>query len=110
MTDSYSERAHVGFRVGLTVLWTLALIAGISVGVLVLVPGVGDALQAVLTSTMEATGVFLAISVALVLLGLWGISSCYRNLRHSVDLIAEVDRARKETIQLESTRYMQQPK
>ena len=41
------------------------------------------------------------------MLGLWGISANNRNLKHAVDLIAQVDRARKETIQLESTRYMQ---
>ena len=46
----------------------------------------------------------------MILLGLWGISGSHRNLKHSVDLIAEVDRARKETIQLETTRYLSKGK
>lgn len=110
VAESYSRRAHVGARVALTVLWTIALIAGITVGILVLLPNLGAALQGILTSTIEATGIALAVSVALILVGLWGVSSSYRNLRHSVDLIAEVDRARKETIQLEGTRFLQPPK
>ena len=47
-----------------------------------------------------------SIAVALVMLGLWGIAANNRNMKHAVDMIAEVDRARKETIQLESTRFM----
>lgn len=105
---SFSQQAHVGLRVGLTVLWTIVFVAGLTILLLVSFPGLGETIQSAFTSTFASQSISLAVSVALVLLGLWGISSGYRNLRHSVNLIAEVDRARKETIQLESTRYMQQ--
>lgn len=106
----YSRQAHVGLRITLTVFWTFVFLVGLAIGLLLSVPGFADAVQRVFTSTIESTSVSLALAVGLVLLGLWGIASSHRNLRHSVDVIAEVDRARKETIQLESTRYMQQPK
>jgi len=107
MPDSYSVRARVGRRVALTVLWTIVFILGLAIGLLILVPGLADLVQQASASTLEAKSLAAAVSVAMVLVGLWGISASHRNLRHSVDLIAEVDRARKETIQLESTRYMQ---
>ncbi len=83
----------------------MLLIVGLTIGVLVLVPGIQDAIQK--ASGAVAGGAFaLSIAVALVMLGLWGIAANNRNMKHAVDMIAEVDRARKETIQLESTRFM----
>ncbi len=83
----------------------MLLIVGITIGVLVLVPGIQDAIQN--ASGAVAGGAFApSIAVALVMLGLWGIAANNRNLKHAVDMIAEVDRARKETIQLETTRYL----
>ena len=106
MATPLSTQARVGRRIVLTVLWTILLIVGVTIGLLVLVPGIQDSIQH--ASRAVAGGAFaLAIAVALIMLGLWGISANNRNLKHAVDLIAQVDRARKETIQLESTRYMQ---
>ncbi|OGS60270.1 MAG: hypothetical protein A3K59_10380 [Euryarchaeota archaeon RBG_19FT_COMBO_69_17] len=105
-----ASNARVGVRIALTVLWTFVLIAGLTVSVLLAAPGIASAVQGALTATLASTGVAAAVAVGMVLLGLWGIASNHRNLKHAVALIAEVDRARKETIQLESTRYMQQPK
>src|SRR2546429_6224880 len=106
MATPLSTQARVGRRIVLTVLWTMLLIVGVTIGVLVLIPGIQDSIQR--ASGAVAGGAFaLSIAVALVMLGLWGISANNRNLKHAVDLIAQVDRARKETIQLESTRYMQ---
>ncbi len=100
-----SSQARVGRRIVLTVFWTMLLIVGITIGVLVLVPGIQDAIQK--ASGAVAGGAFaLSIAVALIMLGLWGIAANNRNMKHAVDMIAEVDRARKETIQLESTRFM----
>ena len=106
MAAPLSTQARVGRRIVLTVLWTMLLIVGVTIGLLVLVPGIQDSIQR--ASGAVAGGAFaLSIAVALIMLGLWGISASNRNLKHAVDLIAQVDRARKETIQLESTRYMQ---
>ncbi len=106
MATPLSTQARVGRRVVLTVLWTMLLIVGVTIGLLVLVPGIQDSIQN--ASRAVAGGAFaLSVAVALIMLGLWGISANNRNLKHAVDLIAQVDRARKETIQLESTRYMQ---
>ncbi len=101
-----STEARVGRRIVLTVLWTMLLIVGTTIGVLVLVPGIQEAIQK--ASQSVSGGAFaLSAAVALVMLGLWGIAANNRNLKHAVDLVSEVDRARKETIQLESTRYLQ---
>jgi len=106
MAASLSTQARVGRRIVLTVLWTMLLIVGVTIGLLVLVPGIQDSIRR--ASDAVAGGAFaLSVAVALILLGLWGISANNRNHKHAVDLIAQVDRARKETIQLESTRYMQ---
>src|SRR6058998_1067988 len=85
MATPLSTQARVGRRIILTVLWTMLLIVGFTIGLLVLVPGIQESIQRV--SGAVAGGAF-ALSIA-------------------VALIAQVDRARKETIQLESTRYMQ---
>jgi hypothetical protein len=106
MAAPLSTQARVGRRIILTAFWTMLLIVGVTIGVLVSVPGIQDSIQR--ASGAVAGGAFApSIAVALVLLGLWGITATNRNLKHAVDLIAETDRARKETIQLESTRYMQ---
>ena len=106
MATPLSTQARVGRRIVLTVLWTILLIVGVTIGLLVLVPGIQDSIRR--ASGAVAGGAFaLSVAVALIMLGLWGISANNRNLKHAVDLIAQVDRARKETIQLESTRYMQ---
>src|SRR5437667_151444 len=95
-----STQARVGRRIALTVWWTMLLIVGVTIGLLVLVPGIQDSIQR--ASGAVAGGAFaLSVAVALIMLGLWGISANNRNLKHAVDLIAQVDRARKETIQLE---------
>src|SRR5437867_11045376 len=106
MATPLSKQARVGRRIVLTVLWTMLLIVGVTIGLLVLIPDIQGSIQR--ASGAVAGGAFApSIAVALVLLGLWGIAANNRNLKHAVDLIAEAERARKETIQLESTRYMQ---
>lgn len=110
MSGSASSQAHVGRRILLTVLWTVIFVVGLALAVLILVPDLASLVQQASISTVESRTILVAISVALVLIGLWGISSSHRNLRHAVDLIAEVDRARKETIQLETTRYLSKGK
>ncbi|MEK6988040.1 MAG: hypothetical protein AABX97_08115 [Candidatus Thermoplasmatota archaeon] len=109
MSSSYSTQAHVGRRVALTVFWTVVFISGLTIGLLVTVPNIRDAIQAA-SSTLASQTFALSVAVAMVLLGLWGIVGSHRNLRHAVDLISEVDRARIDTIQLEATRYMQKGK
>lgn len=110
MSPSASAEAHVGRRILLTVLWTVIFVVGLAIAVLILVPDLSSLVQQASISSVESRTVLVAISVALVLIGLWGISSSHRNLRHAVDLISEVDRARKETIQLETTRYLSKGK
>ncbi len=105
MPPSYSTQAHVGRRVALIVFWTVVFITGLTVGVLVAVPNIRDAVQAA-SSSLAGQTLALSAAVGMVLLGLWGIAGSHRNLRHSVDLISEVDRARMDTIQLEATRYL----
>jgi len=105
MRSSYSTQAHVGRRVALTVFWTIVFIIGLTIGVLVTVPNIREAVQAA-SSTLAAQTFALSLAVAMVLLGLWGIAGSHRNLRHAVDLISEVDRARMDTIQVDATRYM----
>ena len=110
MSASISTQARVGRRVLLTVLWTIVFVVGLGIAVLVLVPDLASLVQQASTSTAVPRTILVAISVALILIGIWGISSSQRNLRHAVDLISEVDRARKETIQLETTRYLSKGK
>lgn len=110
MSASASAQAHVGRRVLLTVLWTIVFVLGLGIAVLLLVPDLANLVQQAATSTTVPKTILVGASVALLLIGLWGISSSQRNLRHAVDLISEVDRARKETIQLETTRYLSKGK
>src|SRR5574340_716278 len=109
-SSPYSSRARVGWRVMLTVLWTIIFVVGLGIGVLTMIPDLARLIAQASGWTIEAKTPLVAASVALVLIGLWGISSSHRNLKHAVDLASEVDRARTETIQLESTRFMSKPK
>ena len=90
--------------------WTVILVLGIGVAALVTIPNLGGLVQGASQATIEAKSLAVAAAVAMFLLGLWGITSSHRTMKHTVGLLAEVDRARKETIQLESSRYSQYPK
>src|SRR3990170_2862032 len=110
MSAPLNEQAHVGRRVAMTVLWTIVAVVGLAIGLLVGVPDLASLVQRASVSTTEVRTLAVAVAVAMVLSGMWGIAASHRNLRHSVDLIAEVDRARTETIRLESSRYLQRTK
>ncbi len=110
MPTALSSQARVGRRVAMTVLWTVIFVVGLALSLLVGVPSLADLVQKASVSTTESRTLVVAIAVAMVLSGFWGIAASHRNLKHSLDLIAEVDRARTETIALESTRYMQRSK
>ena len=110
MPAALSSQARVGRRVAMTVLWTVIFVVGLALSLLVGVPSLADLVQRASVSTTESRTLVVAIAVAMVLSGFWGIAASHRNLKHSLDLIAEVDRARTETIALESTRYMQRSK
>lgn len=109
MGSSASVQAHVSRRVVWIVFWTIVFIAGVGLGLLIIFPAIGEALKNASASTLTSTLAYVA-AVVMILLGLWGISGGHRNLKHAVDLISEVDRARKETIQLETTRYLSKGK
>ncbi len=106
---SYSTQAHIGRRVLFIVLWTTVFIVGLAIGVLTSVRGLAD-LIAKASPSVESQIVYVAVSVAMVLIGLWGISASHRNLRHNVDLLESIDEARRQTIQLETTRVMSKGK
>ncbi len=110
MPVSFSSQMRVAQRVALTVIWTVIFVVGLGLGLLVGLPGLAALVQRGSESTTEAKTLVVAVAVAMSLSGLWGIAASHRNLKHSVDLIAEVDRARTETIALESTRYAPPPK
>lgn len=110
MKSSLSSQAHVGRRVALVVFWTVVFVVGLAIGLLISLPDLTSLVEQASKSTLESRTLYVAVAMAMVLLGLWGISASHKELRHSVDLIAEVDRARTETIQLESTRYMPKAK
>jgi hypothetical protein len=109
MPGSFSSQMRVAQRVAMTVFWTVIFVVGLGLGLLVGLPGLADLVQRASASTTEARSLAVAVAVAMTLSGLWGIAASHRNLRHSVDLIAEVDKARTETIALETNRYMQRP-
>lgn len=94
----------------MTVLWTVILVVGLGLGLLVGLPNFASLVQQASMSTTEARTLAVGVAVAMVLSGIWGIAASHRNLKHSVDLIAEVDKARTETIRMESSRYMERPK
>ncbi len=110
MGAPFSSQVHVGRRILLTVFWTIVFVVGLGIAVLISFQDLASLIAQASESTVVSRTLLVAASVALVLIGLWGISSSHRNLRHAVDLIAEVDRARKETIQLETTRYLSKGK
>jgi len=107
---SMSARPKVGGRVLMVVLWTTIFLVGVAIALLASVGGLADAVARFSALTVEWKTAAIAAAVAMVLCGLWGISGAYRNLSHSITLISEVDRASKETIALDNTRYMQEPK
>lgn len=110
MSSSASAQARVGRRVAQIVLWTIVFIAGVALGLLILLgASIAEALRSASTSALTSTVAYV-VAVAMILLGLWGISGSHRNLKHAIDLISEVDRARKETIQLETTRVLSKGK
>ena len=98
------------FRVILIVFWTFILIAGVAVAVIVSVPNLADLLAGASQATLGAKTAAAAAAVAMFLIGLWGITSSHRAMTHALQMAAEVDRARKETIQLETARITQFPK
>lgn len=110
MAGSYSSKAHVGRRVMLTVLWTMVFIVGLAIAVLISVPGLADLVATASESTATSKTLYVAASVAMVLIGLWGISASHRNLRHSVDLLESIDEARRQTISLETQRVLSKGK
>jgi hydrogenase-4 membrane subunit HyfE len=97
-------------RVLLIVFWTVVLVLGIGIAALVSIPNLADLVQGASNATVAAKSAAVAAAVAMFILGLWGITSSHRAMKHTVGLLAEVDRARKETIQLESSRFSQYPK
>jgi len=100
----------VTVRVILIVFWTLLLIGGVTVAVIISVPNLADLFAGASQATLGAKSAAAAAAVALFLLGLWGITSSHRAMKHTIEMLSEVDRARKETIQLETTRFTQYPK
>jgi hypothetical protein len=100
----------VTFRVILIVFWTFVLVAGVTVAVIISVPNLADLLAGASQATLGAKSAAAAAAVAMFLIGLWGITSSHRAMTHALQMAAEVDRARKETIQLETARIPQYPK
>ena len=94
----------------LIVFWTIVLVLGIGTAALVTIPNLSDLVAGASAATIEAKSLAVAAAVAMFLLGLWGITSSHRAMKHTVGLLTEVDRARKETIQLEASRLGQYPK
>jgi len=100
----------VTFRVLLIVFWTVVLILGAALAIIVSVPNLADLLAGASQATLGAKSAAVAAAVAMFLLGLWGITASHRAMTHALEMAAEVDRARKETIQLETARGAQYPK
>src|SRR2546430_14823276 len=101
-----SSEAHVGKRIVLTVLWTILLIVGLTIGILALVPNVQTAIQNA-SRAVAGGAVAPSIAAALVLPGLWGLPANHRNLKHAGAIISRADRPRQETLPPERTRYTQ---
>jgi len=78
--------------------------------VIISVPNLADLFAGASQATLGAKSAAAAAAVALFLLGLWGITSSHRAMKHTIEMLSEVDRARKETIQLETARGTQYPK
>ena len=103
------SRIQVGKLIAFPVFWTVILVVGLALGLLVGIRSLADLVQRASASTTDSTLV-VAIAVAMFLSGLWGIAASHRNLKHAVDLIDEVDRARSESMVMESARYTERPK
>jgi hypothetical protein len=99
----------VGKLIAFPVFWTVILVVGLALGLLVGIRSLADLVQRASASTTDSTLV-VAVAVAMFLSGLWGIAASHRNLKHAVDLIDEVDRARNEAMVMDSARYEQRPK
>lgn len=110
MHGPVGSQIRVGKLVAFPVFWTVFLVVGLALGLLVGIPSLADLVQRASASTTESRTLVVAVAVAMFLSGLWGIAASHRNLKHAVDLIAEVDRARTETMVMESARYAQRPK
>ncbi len=107
---SSNSAPRIGMRVLLIVFWTVILVLGIGIAALVSIPNLADLVQGASNATVAAKSAAVAAAVAMFILGLWGITSSHRAMKHTVGLLAEVDRARKETIQLENSRFSQYQK
>src|SRR2546422_4678425 len=99
-----SSEAHVGKRIVLTVLWTILLIVGLTIGILALVPNVQTAIQNA-SGAVAGGGFAPSLAGALGLLWVWGIAAHKRDLKHAGGIILEAERAREETSQTQSTRH-----
>src|SRR5256885_11103974 len=104
MPVSFSSQMRVAQRVALTVIWTVIFVVGLGLGLLVGLPGLAALVQRGSESTTEAKTLVVAVAVAMSLSGLWGVAASHPNPKNSVALISAVDRARSETIALQSTR------
>jgi hypothetical protein len=110
MKGSLRSQMRVGRRLAMAVIWTVILVVGLGLGLLVGLPQLTQLVKQGSESATELRTGLVAVAVAMVLSGLWGIAGSYRNFRHSVDLIMEVDRARSETVAYDPTRYTDRPK
>src|SRR5438270_11730595 len=98
MPVSFSSQMRVGQRLALTVFWTVIFVLGLGLGLVVGLSGLADLVQRASASTTGARILVVAVSVAMTLSGLWGIAASRRNLKRSVDLLAQVGRARGGSI------------
>ena len=109
MRASVGSQIRVGKLIAFPVFWTVILVVGLALGLLVGIRSLADLVQRASASSTDSTLV-VAVAVAMFLSGLWGIAASHRNLKHAVDLIDEVDRARTEAMVMDSARYEQRPK
>jgi hypothetical protein len=109
MRATVGSQIRVGKLIAFPVFWTVILVVGLALGLLVGIRSLADLVQRASASTTDSTLV-VAVAVAMLLCGVWGIAASHRNLKHAVDLIDEVDRARTETLVMESARHEQRPK
>src|SRR2546422_10617794 len=88
---------RVTFRVLLIVFWTIVLVIGAGVAVVVSVPNLSDLLAGGSQATPGAKSAAVAAAVALFLLGPWGITSSPPGQKQTVAMCAGVARAPKKT-------------
>src|SRR2546427_2370935 len=106
MAAPLSTQARVGRRIVLTVLWTMLLIVGVTIGLLVLVPGIQDSIQRA-SGAVAGGGIPLSIRAGLSLLRASRLPPHKSNLKCELDLHAQADRGRQETHQHEGTQLLQ---